>query len=296
MRLMAILGLLIALGGAGTLAWNEYALARQLGAVAVARASLERAADGDGRVVHLVAEATRRRAGQGPVVRRHGRGAPARPHRRDLSVAGGARGHRATTRILRYDKMWSPVLIPSDRFEQRSFHANPPRLPICQRAAAGSGRRLAELELDPALVEALPAIRELRPDEAGPVAPAGLNFARGDDWLYSGDPGRPAIGDVRVRFADAPVGLVSVVAGPIGDQLVPFQCAGRRRAGAGGVRRRPGRDDAGRGRGRQLARGLGPARVRGAGDPAGHAVRHADAGQALRRPGRCSTSGMSAPC
>ena len=28
-------------------------------------------------------------------------------------------------KLLRYEKIWSPVLIPSDRFEQRSFHANP---------------------------------------------------------------------------------------------------------------------------------------------------------------------------
>ena len=127
---------------------------------------------------------------------------------------------------LRYDKVWSPVPIPSERFEQRSFHANPPRLPIASTRLPAQGARLAGLELDPALVEALPAIRELRPDDAGPVAAAGLSFARSDDWLYSGDPARPVIGDVRVRFATAPVGLVSIVAEQAGDRLVPSRGPG----------------------------------------------------------------------
>ena len=78
MRIMAILGLLIALGGAGTLAWNEYALARQLGAVAattiriVARPSNERCVailgERNGRALcAAMAIRTRRGARAGPV-------------------------------------------------------------------------------------------------------------------------------------------------------------------------------------------------------------------------------------
>ena len=220
--------------------------------MSAARASLERAADGDGRVVHLVAEATAAGPVRDPLF-----GVAAEALRLDRTAETyqwlEVREGTGRNKNLRYDKVWSPVLIPSERFEQRSFHANPPRLPIASARLPAQGARLAELELDPALVEALPAIRELRPDDAGPVAAAGLSFARGDDWLYSGDPARPAIGDVRVRFATAPVGLVSVVAEPGRRSTGAVPCAGRRRAGTGGVRRRPGRGDAGRGRGRQLA-------------------------------------------
>src|SRR6478736_4328878 len=183
MRLMAILGLLIALGGAGTLAWNEYALARQLGAVAAARASLEGAADGAGQVVHLVAEATAAGPVRDPLF-----GVAAEALRLDRTAETyqwlEVREGTGRNKNLRYDKVWSPVLIPSERFEQRSFHANPPRLPISSARLLAQGVRLAELELD------------------------------------------PAIGDVRVRFATAPVGLVSVVAGLIGNQLLPSHAPG----------------------------------------------------------------------
>jgi hypothetical protein len=58
-QVMAAVGVLIGLGGAGTLAWNEYRLARQLDAVSTARASL---ADGGSvatqPVVHVVGKAS----------------------------------------------------------------------------------------------------------------------------------------------------------------------------------------------------------------------------------------------
>ena len=80
--------------------------------------------------------------------------------------------------------------------------------------------------IDPALIDALPAIRELRPDRDGPVRAESLTFARSGDWLYSGDPAAPAVGDVRVRFAVAPEGVISLVATRDGDRLAPFVAPG----------------------------------------------------------------------
>ena len=84
--------------------------------------------------------------------------------------------------------------LATARFRDRRRHDRPWRL------------------LDPALIDALPAIRELRPEQGGRSAPSGLDFTRGGDWLFSGDPGAPVVGDVRVRFAVAPEGVISLVA------------------------------------------------------------------------------------
>ena len=152
---------------------------------AAARASLERAADGDGRVVHLVAEATAAGPVRDPLF-----GVAAEALRLDRTAETyqwlEVREGTGRNKKLRYDKVWSPVLIPSERFEQRSFHANPPRSADRQRADShGPGVRLAELELDPALVEALPAIRELRPDNAGPVRGRAASASRAATTGYT---------------------------------------------------------------------------------------------------------------
>ncbi len=127
---------------------------------------------------------------------------------------------------LRYEKIWSPELIQSARFEQRSFHTNPPSLSITSAQFRAENVVLLMRELDPVLVDALPATRAWRPDRDSVVHAARLLFARAGDWLYSGDPVNPKIGDVRVRFAAAPAGLLSVVAEQDGRRLVPFRAPG----------------------------------------------------------------------
>jgi hypothetical protein len=132
-------------------------------------------------------------------------------------------------KVLRHEKLWSPVLIRSDRFEQRTFHTNPDTLRVTTAQFRAAGAMIDRDIIDPALIDALPAIRELRPDQDGPVRADGLAFSRAGDWLYSGDPQAPAVGDVRVRFAIAPEGEITLVAARDGDRLIPF------RAPAGGT-------------------------------------------------------------
>ena len=79
--------------------------------------------------------------------------------------------------------------------------------------------------LDPALLRALPATRELRPEQTGAVRLGDLRFKRAGDWLYSGDPRRPEIGDVRMRFASAPEGQVSLLAAREDGRIVPYAAA-----------------------------------------------------------------------
>ncbi len=225
MRLMAVIGLLIGLGGAAALAWNEFALARQLDALGQADAVLARAGpDDDTGIIYVVGQALPATEVRDPQF--------------EISIEALRLDRSAETyqwlehregsgdnKNLRYEKIWSPMLIPSARFEQRAYHANPAQLQIESARAYPEGARLETWVLDRALIDVLPAIRELRPERAGRLQAAGLTFRRAGDWLYSGDPASPAIGDVRVRFAIAPAGLVSVVAAREGGRLVPVRSA-----------------------------------------------------------------------
>jgi hypothetical protein len=222
---MAAVGIVIGLGAAGTLLWNEWRLARSFGARAEAERSL---AAGDGRVVRVTGEA--------------GASAPARDPLFGIEAVAALRLDRVAetyqwrehregsgdNKVLRYERIWSPVLIPSRPFEQRTTHANPTALEVETARFPGGEVRLAGLVLDPALAQRLPATRELFPDRNRPVAAAGLSFRRSGDWLYSGDAAAPAIGDVRVRFAAAPPGLVTVIGAEVDGRLMPW------RAGNGG--------------------------------------------------------------
>lgn len=223
MRLMAVIGVLIGLAGAGTLAWNEFALARQLGAIALARTRLGSGPE-DG-VVHVVGTASATAPVRDPVF---GLTVDALRLERTAETYQWLETREGTgdNKNLRYEKIWSPELVRSAHFEQRSFHANPPNLPITTATFRADAVVLAMNDLDPVLVDALPAMQEWRPDRDRPVRAARLVFARVGGWLYSGDPAAPAIGDVRVRFATAPPGLISVLAALDGRRLVPFRTPG----------------------------------------------------------------------
>jgi hypothetical protein len=226
-RAMALVGIVIGLGAASALLWNEWRLARELGALGEAEQSL---AVEDGEAVYRVGEATAAGPAHDPDF-----GISVQALRLDRTAETYQwREHRegsGDNKILRYERVWSPVLIPSQRFEQRSTHVNPARLRVESARFPGGEAPLAGLILDPALVDRLPATRELFPDRAGPVAASGLGFRRAGDWLYSGDPEQPRTGDVRVRFAAAPEGRVSVIASETEGRLAPW----RARRGGGEV-------------------------------------------------------------
>lgn len=222
---IAAVGPLIGLAGACTLAWNEYRLAQQLDAVATARAGL--AQDGTGTaqaIVYVVGTAAASAPVTDPAF-----GLTAEALRLDRTAETyqwlETREGSGDNKLLRYEKIWSPVLIRSDRFEQRSFHANPPALRLTTTRFRTADATVDRDAIDPALIDALPAIRELRPEQCGAVRAERLDFTRSGDWLFSGDPGAPAVGDVRVRFAVAPEGVISIVAARDGDRLVPFQAS-----------------------------------------------------------------------
>jgi hypothetical protein len=220
---MAVISVLVAAGTSAALCWNEWQLARRLGAVdAAARDLAALAPDARpgtgraGRPVHLAGEAVAAAPVRDPVL-----GVVAAALRLDRIAETyqwiERREGSGDNKVLRYERIWSPVPIPSSRFEQRAMHVNPPALPITSGTSFADRVTVGRWALDEAVVAALPATRALRPE--GPdetLAAAGLVLRRAGDWLESGSPGSPAVGDVRVRLAAAPEGRVSLV-GAVGE-------------------------------------------------------------------------------
>jgi hypothetical protein len=81
--------------------------------------------------------------------------------------------------------------------------------------------RLGDFRIDPAMIARLEANR---PVAVGPAElPRAVGpFRAGGEWLYTGAPGRPQIGDQRVRFAMVPEQTVSLVALQSGGRLLPY--------------------------------------------------------------------------
>jgi hypothetical protein len=218
-RAMGIVGILIGLGAGSVLLWNEWQLARTFGALSAAG---DRLAGNDGGLVHVVGEATAPAPVRDPAL-----GVEADALRLDRTAETYQwlehKEGSGDNKVLRYERVWSPVLIPSRRFERRADHVNPTALRLMSGQFPAADARLERLALDETLVTALPATREILPDGERPVTGLGLSFKRSGDWLYSGDPASPAIGDVRLRLAVAPEGTVSVVAARDLDRLIPWR-------------------------------------------------------------------------
>lgn len=228
-RAMAAIGVAIGLGAGAALSWNEWQSARRLGALDLAARELVALAPGEpavgDRPIHLVGEAGATGLARDPVL-----GVEARALRLDRVAETyqwvEQREGSGDNKVLRYERVWSPVLIPSRGFEQRTMHANPGTLRVASGRSFAPGARVGRFALSEAVLAALPATRELRPEgEAGTLGAAGLSFRRSGDWLYSGDPASPEVGDVRLRLAVAPEGLVSLIGAVDGSGrgIVPWQ-------------------------------------------------------------------------
>ncbi len=137
------------------------------------------------------------------------------------------REHRETgsggDRNTRYEQVWSALPIDSALFERPGEHANPRPLPLEPASVAAEGARLGRHGLSPALLAPLPATSALESGRLGPLDAAGRRFAPAGDWLASGNPAAPAVGDVRVRWAYVPEGTISVLGAHDGAAVVPWR-------------------------------------------------------------------------
>jgi hypothetical protein len=133
----------------------------------------------------------------------------------------GSGGDRNT----RYEQVWSALPIDSALFERRGEHENPRPLPLEPATVAADDARLGRHALSPALLAPLPATSALAPGQVGPADAGGRRFVSAGDWLTSGSPTSPRVGDVRVRWVYVPEGTISVLGAHDGAALVPWRAA-----------------------------------------------------------------------
>ncbi len=137
-----------------------------------------------------------------------------------------AGGSQETVTTYTYARVWSDKAIDSGRFRRQSDHRNPAFPNVTSRAFYPPGARLGAFHVDANVLSKLSATE---PFTAPYSALAGARSALGSrarlssGGIYAGaDPDRPEIGDVRATWSVAPVGDVSVVGAQAGDAVSPF--------------------------------------------------------------------------
>lgn len=131
-------------------------------------------------------------------------------------------GGQETVTEYSYGTEWSAAAQDSSRFQFPDGHENPP-MPFEAHTVLAKDARLGDFTVPDWILgritatEAIPAQRLAVPADLHPPM-----RAQGD-WLVSGDGGNPKVGDVRVRFREAPGQTVSVVAQQTGRSLERYQ-------------------------------------------------------------------------
>jgi hypothetical protein len=124
-------------------------------------------------------------------------------------------GGTTTTTTYDYTRVWSDDPINSSEFRHPENHQNP-EMPFRSARFTASDAKLGGWRLDAHILDQIKFVQALTPD-----VPAG--WTRSGESFYRGDPARPKVGDMRVRFAGLPSGAtISVLAKQSGDGFAPF--------------------------------------------------------------------------
>jgi len=134
-------------------------------------------------------------------------------------------GGEERTTTYKYVRTWSDKPIDSDRFKEPRGHTNPVMI-YQSRELVAPGTHLGAFAVPDSLLRSFGEPRRLAATDVQANAlqirvskPVALN----DGVLYVGrDPSQPAIGDMRISFAEVPLQTASVVAAQAGSGFAPF--------------------------------------------------------------------------
>lgn len=134
-------------------------------------------------------------------------------------------GGEERTTTYKYVRTWSDRPIDSDRFKEPRGHTNPVMV-YQSRDLLAAGTRLGAFAVPDSLLRGFGEARRIAATEVQANAlqirvskPVAVN----DGVLYVGrDPSQPAIGDMRISFAEVPLQTASVVAAQAGAGFAPF--------------------------------------------------------------------------
>lgn len=136
-------------------------------------------------------------------------------------VGGGE--ERVTT--YTYEQVWSDKPLKSDAYDDRN-RRNPPKMPFSGETFDQPSATLGAFSVDGRLLKKLTNFEHLKlpADAAKKVRPgsaSGLTVHEGA--LFRGNPSKPEIGDVRIRFQQAPATTTTIVARQAGKGFAPYQ-------------------------------------------------------------------------
>jgi hypothetical protein len=134
-------------------------------------------------------------------------------------------GGEERTTTYKYVRTWSDKPIDSDRFKEPRGHTNPVMV-YQSRDLLAPGTRLGAFAVPDSLLRGFGEPRRVAATDVQANAlqlrvnkPVAVN----DGVLYVGrDPSQPAIGDMRISFAEVPLQTASVVAAQAGSGFAPF--------------------------------------------------------------------------
>ena len=233
------IGLILVVVSVGVLFWNEGRAIRTAqglaeGAGIVRSAAADRVdSSNDGRLIHVTGILSTAGAVSDPdfAIRVQGVRLERRvevyqwkeeTHSETRTKLGG--GEERTT-TYKYVRTWSDKPIDSDRFKEPRGHTNPV-MTYQSRDLLAAGTRLGAFAVPDSLVRGFGEAKRLAATEVQANAlqirvnkPVAVN----DGVLYVGrDPSQPAIGDMRISFAEVPLQTASVVAAQAGSGFAPF--------------------------------------------------------------------------
>lgn len=233
-----LVGLLMFFAAVPLLFWNEgravqtYKSLKEGAGAVVSAQSAPHDAGLDGKLVHLIGEATVDAPVRDPVFGFEQRGLrlertvemfqwqESSSTREEKKLGGGV--ERITT--YSYDTGWSERLEDASDFHEPAGHQNPSSMPFeSERFAAASGR-LGDYRLDNGVLGQVGGWQDLAVGPEILAETVRTGFVSQGGWLVRGsDPARPAVGDVRVRFRFVPEQTISVIARQSGDRLEAYQ-------------------------------------------------------------------------
>lgn len=134
-------------------------------------------------------------------------------------------GGEERTTTYSYVRTWSDQPIDSTRFRETRGHTNP-MMTYRPREAVAAGTHLGAFAVPDRLILGFGVPRPLAATEAQANA-LQIRIDKPvrviDGILYAGrDPAQPAIGDLKVSFAEVPLQTASIVAAQAGSSLAPF--------------------------------------------------------------------------
>jgi len=121
------------------------------------------------------------------------------------------------TTTYTYEKVWDDSAHKSSGFEEPVGHTNPSSWNYDDDSWQAINVTVGAFSLNESLIDGIDGSQDIAPPE---------NSARGGtvlgNYLYTGSPGGPAVGDYRIRWSAVSPGPVSLVAGQSGSSFEPF--------------------------------------------------------------------------